>query len=103
MIAPKERPTEPRRSSVKDDEGGDKTNGGCDGRAVWAKMELLIDHQSRVPAKITQQKPSSPCGPSMGFDRAKNVRAYRNTHAPYSDKTAHPTKPKATHGGRGVI
>ena len=31
----------------------------------------LIDRQRRVPAKITQQKPSSPCGPSKGFDHAK--------------------------------
>ena len=61
---------------------GDKTNGGGDGRAVWPKMELLIDHQRRVPAKKTQQKPSSPCGPSKGFDRANTVRAYRTTNAP---------------------
>ena len=37
--------------------------------AVWTKMELLIDRQRRVPAKSTQQKPSSPCGPPKGFDR----------------------------------
>ena len=49
--------------------GDDKTSGGFDGSAVGVKMELLIDHQRRVPAKRTQQKPSFPCGASKGFDR----------------------------------
>ena len=32
------------------------------------KMELLIDHLRKVPAKRTQQKPSYPCGPPEGFE-----------------------------------